>query len=578
MPGFLITNYHHTIELQNAHTEKCVSGTIPHSNYTVQRNTLNRFMGDKLFVENDKYIVITEGVILNSRELQATYGTSTLLETVIYMREELGNTFFSAFKGGFSGAIYEKDADLWTIYTSHTGDKAIFYTVTDDGHFAAGSQVNYCLDALRANDAATPEIDEKAVADMLTYGFMESDNTYSPIIKRLLPGCYLHITSDGNPHYQQYYQLPQNRVTPDTRTENELIEELDHRFRTAVRREFDKDVEYGYHHLADLSGGLDSRMVSWVAACQDYRPITNLTYSLAGYLDELIAAEVSRELGTLLLFTPLDDAGFMLDIDRLVSMNFGLSLFVSITGGQRLLETIDTDRFGIEHTGMLGDVVIGTFMQTALEQADIVRAGMYSTTRSDLLDAYPVPIYPNQDLYMLNVRGFMGAMTTYLIRQNYVEVASPFLDVDFMEFCLSIPLEFRLNHYIYNKWLQTKYPEAARIRWEKTAERPGAPQWKLFMRKLVRRGIPYLKHKLGLRVAAKEKNMNPLQEWYDTNCRVRTCWDEYYRKNIDLPGIPKTLRAAARSLYTTGTVSEKAQVLTVLSSIKYYSGENTSDM
>lgn len=44
----------------------------------------------------------------------------------------------------------------------------------------------------------------------------------------------------------------------------DLIDMLDEKFRAVVKLEFDKDIEYGYKYLVDLSGGLDSRMTSWV--------------------------------------------------------------------------------------------------------------------------------------------------------------------------------------------------------------------------------------------------------------------------------------------------------------------------
>ena len=31
-----------------------------------------------------------------------------------------------------------------------------------------------------------------------------------------------------------------------------------------------------------------------------------------------------------------------------------------------------------------------------------------------------------------------------------------------MNFCLTIPLELRFGHYIYDKWVVTKYPDAAK--------------------------------------------------------------------------------------------------------------------
>lgn len=48
---------------------------------------------------------------------------------------------------------------------------------------------------------------------------------------------------------------------------------------------------------------------------------------------------------------------------------------------------------------------------------------------------------------------------------NYTETVSPFLDLDFFEYALSIPAEMRYNHYLYKKWIVKKYPQAANYIW-----------------------------------------------------------------------------------------------------------------
>lgn len=57
--------------------------------------------------------------------------------------------------------------------------------------------------------------------------------------------------------------------------------------------------------------------------------------------------------------------------------------------------------------------------------------------------------------------------TSYFTRQTYLETGSSFLDVDFLDMMLSIPSHMRCKHYIYLKWLERKYPQAAEFGWEK---------------------------------------------------------------------------------------------------------------
>lgn len=102
---------------------------------------------------------------------------------------------------------------------------------------------------------------------------------------------------------------------PQNMTEDEAVYMIDKAFRKAVKREFDKDREYGYEHLVDLSGGLDSRMVAWVAHEMGYTKQTNYTYCKAKYLDFKISSRIASDLQHEYYFKQLDDFQWIYEID-----------------------------------------------------------------------------------------------------------------------------------------------------------------------------------------------------------------------------------------------------------------------
>src|SRR5690606_29863601 len=122
-------------------------------------------------------------------------------------------------------------------------------------------------------------------------------------IKRLMVGYYIKIKNNTLIH-EKYYTL---RNEPIEISEKEAIDEIDKRFRDAVELAFEKDKEYGYKHIATLSGGLDSRMTVWVAHELGYSNQLNLTFSQSNYLDETIAKEIAIELKHEWLFKALDN-------------------------------------------------------------------------------------------------------------------------------------------------------------------------------------------------------------------------------------------------------------------------------
>ena len=148
------------------------------------------------------------------------------------------------------------------------------------------SNYNYMLEVLKYNNISI-SVNMTAVKYMLTYGYMLENVTFCQEIHRLLPGTKLSVTKDTTSYeIVRYYQIDNERNI--NMTEDEAIECIDRSFRKAIEREFEKDIEYGYKHLVDLSGGLDSRMVSWVGDDMGYVEQLNVSYCKEGYYLSLI--------------------------------------------------------------------------------------------------------------------------------------------------------------------------------------------------------------------------------------------------------------------------------------------------
>ena len=193
MPGFLISNVKTESSLIDKYPERCISGRI---DGIIQRNTLNKFLHDKAFEETDELIVIVEGYLLNKTALFDKYNSSTVAELIAVMLKKNGEEFFSEFRGCFSGAVYVKREEKWIVFTNQIGDNPIFYMYSNN-LFAAGSQVNYILDFCKEHRIEL-SFNESCAYQMLTYGYVATDETYANEIRRLHGGDYL-VFSNGNP-------------------------------------------------------------------------------------------------------------------------------------------------------------------------------------------------------------------------------------------------------------------------------------------------------------------------------------------------------------------------------------------
>ena len=269
-----------------------------------------------------------------------------------------------------------------------------------------------------------------------------------------------------------------------------------------------------------------------------------------------------------MIFEPLDNHEFVYDIDELLKGQFGTYLYSGITGGARLLAKLDFNQFGTEQTGQLGDIAIGTFVKTPSIAVDPEAVRL--SHRLPLQYDPNTESFANQDLYSLYTRGFMGAMSSWFIRKQYTFALSPFTDVDFMNFCYSLPIAMRRNHNLYWKWVERYYPEALSVPTSRkhvpttTTQKAVALASKAFHKgqKISRKML----FKAGLvpsRVNPKS-TMNPYEYWYDTDPRMREFFDTYYKNHIDLLSDKSELRRDVETLFYSNIMLEKLMALTVL--------------
>ena len=527
-------------------------------------NLLNKFYNDT--IKNTAGFFL-EGYISNKQELLEKQHEVSWED--VYKKICLEKKFPTQLRGSFSGFSFSENGEK-VFFTDHLGSKSLFYYFNKD-KFVVSSRLEWIVEILIEN-GVNYHFDELAAQYMLTYGFMLDDSTFIKEIKRILPGNKVVYGQDKLDIIQYYMPTLAHQIDI---SEDEAISMIDGAFRKAIKREFEKDREYGYKHLVDLSGGLDSRMVTWVAHEMGYVNQTNFTYCKSQYIDFKISSQIASDLKHEYYFKQLDDFQWIYEIEDILKLNNGQALYSGITGGKDCLANFNKDEYGIEHTGMLGDVIISCF---ASDESKAFKTPQFGTNQYSSLLNYAfadklLNKYENQEIFDVYSRGFLGAMSTYSIRQSYFEVGSPFLDIDFMETCFSIPIKYRVKHNIYLKWMKKYYVKATNYGWEKWAGIP--PKRKLL---LVRDGVFCLRkfkrtirNIFGFQI---KDNMNPIDFWYANDVNVQFYFEQYYTDNINNQCISNNLRQDITRLFQEGTAIEKTQVLTVLGMVKmYFSGE-----
>lgn len=543
------------------------SSYIISEKYCIEHFTHTKFANDKTLQEDDEFVIGMEGVLLNLKQLLTHTQQKNIFELIKHLYQTKGDTFIKDLKGDYSGFVYSKSENKWSVFASPTGSKRMFYAEYDE-YILFASEMREITHLCRT--LALPfTLDKNGAYLLLTFGYMLGSTTIAKEIKRLMPGDFISINKH-NVSISTFFNL--SSIPRNTDSKKQIIEKVNELFDTAVRLEFEKDKEYNYKHIATLSGGLDSRMTVLVADKLGYSEQLNFTFSQSNYLDEMISKQIAADHKHEFLFQSLDNGNFLKDIDKTIYFNDGLILYSGSCHLLKSLENINFEAYGIIHTGMIGDAVLGSFLSKPYSVKPTYQQGAYSSILLSRISDFAkaeCEKYENEELYKFYGRGFLGAMNGNLYMDIFTQACSPFLDIDFLSYCYSIPDEFKYKQQIYLDWIKQKHPEFARYRWEKTGVSPlKSNNYKKYFDFYY---YQRMKLKFVDRIRKKVKTgMNPFDEWYARNPSLQTCFADYYSSHISLIDNYPELKTDCELLYSTGNVNERLQVLTLLGSIKLH--------
>lgn len=531
------------------------------------RNCAKTFANDRVFERTASELKLFDGVLLNKKQLIDKCAVQQY-ET-LFSVDCLADTI-SQFRGSFAGVSWDKEQEKMMIFNDHVGDKPIFYFY-EKSIFFFGTDIYLLLKLIQqSSDTISFKINRNGAYALLTHGHTLCNETLFEGVQRLTPGHYLMFSKLGLTEHQYFFFDNEPRLI----SEQAAVEELDRLFRIAVKRAFEKDREYGYRHLVALSGGLDSRMVAWVANRLGYHRVVNYTFSQTAYYDEIVAKEIASKLKNQWLFKSLDNGLYLMDsFAESVYLANGTAQSAGIAHTLSMLNSLNLSTFGLVHTGQLGDVIIGTYFNRGKRKAFMPGDGAVSQKLVEKLNYSSKTAFTieNQEMFKFYNRGFSGINAGLAPMLKYTETISPFLDVDFFTYCLSLPLEFRKGHRIYLKWIREYYPEAADFVYEKvggkikfrTFEIKGVPvPWTSVPKAIVKA----IRMTFGKQLKTK-RHMNPFDYWYQSNPDLKIFYQKIYSDNIDLMD-DKQLKDDCAALFHEGNALEKNLVISLLYSWK----------
>ena len=529
-------------------------------NFQIEQYSSIKFENEKLWLNTVDFFCATEGIIHNIKDLCIQSGVLDAKSLIQKYYSENNKLFFNQFEGNYTGFFYNKRDNTWLTFNNKTGMKKLFY-FHNKNFLIFATDLKTLIQSLKELNISY-SLNEEGAYFLLSSGFMHENLTLINEVKQLRAGEYFHFI-DGNLIVDSYFNL--RDITETNLSKNLIIKQLDFLFKEAVRLEFDVDIANNYRHLTTLSGGLDSRMTTLIANKMGYENQILLNFSEKAYADEIIAKQIAKDYKMEIIQLELN-AKSLANINEVVLVNDGLTLYSACSHAYSALKQVNNVNTGILHTGMIGDAVMGSFVSKVKETRPNITDGLYSKKIINKVGSLlnkSISNYHSEELYKFYNRAFMGANNGFQYYDLISESSSPFLNSNFLSFAYSIPRKYKFKENIYIEWIKTLHPDIANFTWESIGGKPTNNEYLRFYYRYKRA----LVKRLPIKTMWKN-NMNPEQLWYDNNKNIQITLDSYFAEHIELLNDYKELRDDAIGLYNTGNITEKTQVLTLLSAYK----------
>jgi len=249
-----------------------------------------------VFNEDRSVWIVFNGEIYNfpelRRELESRghrFYTHTDTEVIVHLYEDYGAECVQKLRGMFAFALYDERQRRLLLARDRLGKKPLHYALVN-GRLLFGSEIK----AILAVAPELAEVDQRALLQYFYFGYVPDPLTAFTAIKKLPPGHLLEF-EQGKIAIRRYWDFPRYG-THSPGSEEECLEELEHRLAEAVRIRLISDVPLG----ALLSGGADSSLVVALMARAASGPVKTFSigFRQADFDETPYARKVAERFGT----------------------------------------------------------------------------------------------------------------------------------------------------------------------------------------------------------------------------------------------------------------------------------------
>lgn len=201
------------------------------------------------------------------------FETHTDTEVLPHLWEEYGTRLPEQVQGMFAIAVWDERQQVGLLARDRMGKKPLYYWEHDGALYYASE-----LKALLVVPGFERRLNLEALHHFLSYKHVPHPLTILEGVRMLPPAHRLVWTPSGGARVERYWQLSFAQAEGPEPDEEEIVDGLLARLKTAVRRRLMSDVPVGFF----LSGGIDSSLTTALAAEVSPSRVETFTLIYAG--------------------------------------------------------------------------------------------------------------------------------------------------------------------------------------------------------------------------------------------------------------------------------------------------------
>ena len=253
-----------------------------------------------------RFVLTFNGEIYNYLELKRElttcghqFRTASDTEVLLHAISQWGmHGALTRVTGMFGLALWDEQNQVLSLARDRVGKKPLYYGSTPGGFYFSSE-----IKALRTVPRMDTSTREEAVWHYLSLTYVPSPLTIYNGIHEVPSGTILTLARSSEPHIVRYWELP-GAVRTEAVSFDEAVEAVDNILNQSVEWRLRADVPVGVF----LSGGIDSGLLTAMAAGQSAHPVSTFTVGFegaSGFDETGLAQQVANRYGTSHSVVPL---------------------------------------------------------------------------------------------------------------------------------------------------------------------------------------------------------------------------------------------------------------------------------